>query len=166
MVAIPFGLIGVVGAFALHGESLGFMAIMGVTGMMGVVVNDSLILVNFINMHRREDREKKFMRIVAEGTASRFRPILMTSITTVCGLIPTAYGFGGADPFIASMALALGYGILFATPLTLLLLPCLYMPCCLCYQKQSSLPVSIVVILIWQKSFCPRLSEERWQRLP
>ena len=127
MFAIPFGLIGVVGAFALHGEPLGFMAMMGVIGMMGVVVNDSLILVNFINLHRKTEPEKKFLRIVAEGTSSRLRPILLTSITTIVGLLPTAYGFGGDDPFVAVMALALGYGILFATPLTLLLLPCLYM---------------------------------------
>jgi multidrug efflux pump subunit AcrB len=127
MAAIPFGLIGIIGAFALHNEPLGFMAMMGVIGMMGVVVNDSLILVNFINVHRVEEPEKKFLRIVAEGTSSRLRPIILTSITTVVGLIPTAYGFGGYDPFIAPMALALGYGILFATPLTLLLLPSLYM---------------------------------------
>jgi multidrug efflux pump subunit AcrB len=127
MFAIPFGLVGVVGAFALHGEPLGFMAMMGVIGMMGVVVNDSLILVNFINVHRRDEPEKKFLRIVAEGTSSRLRPILLTSLTTIAGLMPTAYGFGGDDPFVAVMALALGYGILFATPLTLLLLPCLYM---------------------------------------
>jgi len=127
MFAIPFGLVGVVGAFALHGEPLGFMAMMGVIGMMGVVVNDSLILVNFINVHRRDEPEKKFIRIIAEGTSSRLRPIILTSVTTVVGLMPTAYGFGGDDPFVAVMALALGYGILFATPLTLLLLPCLYM---------------------------------------
>jgi len=127
MFAIPFGLVGVVGAFALHGEPLGFMAMMGVIGMMGVVVNDSLILVNFINEHRRDEPEKKFLRIVAEGTSSRLRPILLTSLTTIAGLMPTAYGFGGDDPFVAVMALALGYGILFATPLTLILLPCLYM---------------------------------------
>ncbi|MFC1549899.1 efflux RND transporter permease subunit [Candidatus Neomarinimicrobiota bacterium] len=127
MFAIPFGMVGVVGAFALHGEPLGFMAMLGVIGMMGVVVNDSLILVNFINAHRKEDPDKKFIRIVAEGTSSRLRPIILTSVTTIVGLMPTAYGFGGDDPFIAVMALALGYGILFATPLTLLLLPCLYM---------------------------------------
>nr|MBC8191939.1 efflux RND transporter permease subunit [FCB group bacterium] len=126
MLAIPFGLVGVVGAFALHDEPLGFLAIMGVIGMMGVVVNDSLILVNFINVHRKEFPDKKFIRIVAEGTAGRLRPILLTSITTVAGLLPTAYGIGGNDPFIAPMALALGYGILFATPLTLILLPCMY----------------------------------------
>ncbi len=127
MFAIPFGLIGIIGAFALHGEALGFLAVMGVIGMMGVVVNDSLILVNFINMHRQEAPDRKFLRIVAEGTAGRLRPIILTSITTVGGLLPTAYGLGGNDPFIAPMALALGYGILFATPLTLFLLPCLYM---------------------------------------
>ncbi len=127
MFAIPFGLIGVIGAFAMHAQPLGFMAMLGVIGMMGVVVNDSLILVNFINVHRSESPKKKYIRIIAEGTASRFRPILLTSITTVAGLLPTAYGFGGFDPFIAPMALALGYGILFATPLTLLLLPSLYM---------------------------------------
>ncbi len=127
MFAIPFGLIGVIGAFALHSQPLGFMAMLGVIGMMGVVVNDSLILVNFINMHRAESPEKNYLRTVAEGTTSRLRPILLTSITTVAGLLPTAYGFGGFDPFIAPMALALGYGILFATPLTLILLPSLYM---------------------------------------
>ncbi len=127
MFAIPFGMVGIIGAFALHGEPLGFLASMGIIGMMGVVVNDSLILVNFINVHRQEQPDSIFLRIIAEGTAGRLRPILLTSITTVAGLLPTAYGMGGDDPFIAVMALALGYGILFATPLTLILLPCLYM---------------------------------------
>ncbi|TFB08286.1 efflux RND transporter permease subunit, partial [Candidatus Marinimicrobia bacterium MT.SAG.2] len=63
----------------------------------------------------------------AEGTATRLRPIILTSITTIAGVLPLAYGLGGSDPFLAPMALALGYGILFATPLTLILLPCLYM---------------------------------------
>jgi multidrug efflux pump subunit AcrB len=126
MLAIPFGMIGVVGAFAFHGESLGFLAMLGVIGMMGVVVNDSLILVNYINVHREEEPEKKYLRLIAEGTSARLRPIILTSVTTVAGLLPTAYGIGGFDPFIAPMALALGYGILFATPLTLLLLPCFY----------------------------------------
>jgi multidrug efflux pump subunit AcrB len=127
LIAIPFGLIGVIGAFAIHGEPLGFLAMMGVIGLMGVVVNDSLILVNYINVHREQQPEKKYLRIIAEGTADRLRPILLTSFTTIAGVLPMAYGIGGVDPFIAPMALALGYGILFATPLTLLLLPCLYM---------------------------------------
>ncbi len=127
MFAIPFGLIGIIGAFALHGEPLGFMAMLGVIGMMGVVVNDSLILVNHINVHRRAEPEKRILQIVAEATTARLRPILLTSITTVAALLPTVYGFGGYNFFIAPMAMALGYGILFATPLTLFLLPSLYM---------------------------------------
>jgi multidrug efflux pump subunit AcrB len=127
MLAIPFGMIGVIGAFALHGASLGFLAILGVIGMMGVVVNDSLILVNYINVHREEDPDKKLLRIVAEGTSTRLRPILLTSVTTVAGVLPLAYGLGGSDPFISPMALALGYGILFSTPLTLFLVPSFYM---------------------------------------
>lgn len=127
LLAIPFGLVGIIGAFALHNESLGFLAVLGVIGMMGVVVNDSLILVDYINFHSAEDPSKKLLRVVAEGTASRLRPILLTSITTVAGVLPLAYGLGGSDPFISPMALALGYGILFSTPLTLLLIPCFYM---------------------------------------
>jgi len=127
MIAIPFGMIGVIGAFAMHSEPLGFMSMMGVIGLMGVVVNDSLILVNYINERRKGEPESRLLVIVADGTATRLRPILLTSITTVAGVLPLAYGLGGSDPFISPMALALGYGILFATPLTLILLPCLYM---------------------------------------
>ena len=123
MFAIPFGMIGIIGAFALHAQPLGFLAIMGVIGMMGVVVNDSLILVNHINVHREMEPDKKFLRIVAEGTASRLRPILLTSITTVAGLLPTAYGWGGLDPFVSPMALALSWGLVFATLITLVLVP-------------------------------------------
>jgi multidrug efflux pump subunit AcrB len=127
MLAIPFGMIGVIGAFAMHAEPLGFMSMMGVIGLMGVVVNDSLILVNYINERRKGEPESRLLVIVADGTATRLRPIILTSITTVAGVLPLAYGLGGSDPFISPMALALGYGILFATPLTLILLPCLYM---------------------------------------
>lgn len=91
------------------------------------LVNDLLILVNFINIHRREAPDRKFKRIVVERTAGRLRLIILTSITTVGGLLPTAYGLDGNNTFVAPMALALGYGILFATSLTLFLLPCLYM---------------------------------------
>jgi multidrug efflux pump subunit AcrB len=64
--------------------------------------------------------------IVSQGAADRLRPVLLTTVTTVVGVLPLAYGIGGSDPFIAPMTLALGYGILFASPLTLGLVPCLY----------------------------------------
>jgi multidrug efflux pump subunit AcrB len=125
MIAIPFGLIGVISAFALHQQALGFLAMLGVVGLTGIVVNDSLILVNLANRMRAHEPNRPYRDIVVEATKSRMRPIVLTSITTVAGLLPMAYGIGGSDPFSAPMALAMGYGILFATPLTLLLLPCM-----------------------------------------
>jgi multidrug efflux pump subunit AcrB len=126
MTAIPFGIVGVIVAFALHGKDLGFLAMMGLIGMTGVVVNDSLVLVNHINVLRRKNPHAPIKEIVAQGAGDRLRPIILTTLTTVVGLLPLAYGIGGSDPFIAPMALALGYGILFATPITLGVIPCLY----------------------------------------
>jgi multidrug efflux pump subunit AcrB len=125
MFAVPFGLIGVIFAFAVHGQSLGFLAMLGVIGLVGIVVNDSLILVNLANRMRDARTDVPRNDIIVDATKHRLRPILLTSVTTVAGLLPMAYGIGGSDPFSAPMALAMGYGILFATPLTLILLPCL-----------------------------------------
>jgi len=98
---------------------------LGVIGLVGIVVNDSLILVNLANSLRSSNADASLNEIIVDATKHRLRPILLTSITTVAGLLPMAYGLGGSDPFSAPMALAMGYGILFATPLTLILLPCL-----------------------------------------
>lgn len=127
MFAIPFGLTGVILAFALHQESLGFLAMLGVIGLTGIVVNDSLILVDLANSLRSQRPDAAPSDLIVEASKRRMRPILLTSITTVAGLLPMAYGLGGSDPFSAPMALAMGYGILFATPLTLIFLPCLLM---------------------------------------
>jgi multidrug efflux pump subunit AcrB len=125
MLSIPFGLAGVIAAFALHQQALGFVAMLGVVGLTGIVVNDSLILVNRVNRMRDEHPDQPLSWVITEAAKIRLRPILLTSVTTVAGLLPMAYGLGGSDPFAAPMALAMGYGILFATPLTLILLPCL-----------------------------------------
>ena len=126
MVAIPFGIIGVVIAFALHGQPLGFLALMGLVGLGGVAVNDSLVMVDHINELMKNKKDESTLCIIANGVANRLRAIIMTTLTTVVGLIPLVYGIGGSDPFIAPMALALGYGLLFATPLTIIFVPCLY----------------------------------------
>jgi multidrug efflux pump subunit AcrB len=126
---LPFGFIGVIGTFALHGKPLGFIAFIGVIGLMGVLVNDSLVLIQFVNQLRENGNSDKatFKDVIIEGSTTRLRPILITSFTTVAGLLPMAYGIGGADPFMAPMALAMGYGIFLATPLTLVLLPAFLM---------------------------------------
>ncbi len=127
MVAIPFGIIGVIFAFAFHGEPFSFLAMMGIIGLCGVVVNDSLVLVSHINELKKQKRDESMRDIIAEGTANRLRAIVLTTITTVAALLPLAYGLGGTALFMAPMALALGWGLVFSTPLTLVLIPCLYM---------------------------------------
>ena len=125
MIAIPFGMVGVILAFALHQQAFGFLAMLGVVGLTGIVVNDSLILVNLVNRMKTTESELSTHERIISAAQIRLRPIVLTSITTVAGLLPMAYGLGGADPFSAPMALAMGYGILFATPVTLVLIPCL-----------------------------------------
>ena len=127
MAAIPFGIVGVIIALAIHNEPLSFIAIIGTIGLAGVVVNDSLVLVSHLNELRKKNVDKPLREIVALGTANRLRAIILTSLTTIAGVLPLAYGIGGTDYFISPMALALGYGLLFSTPLTLMLVPCLYM---------------------------------------
>ena len=128
LLTIPFGLIGVIISFAVHGNDLGFISMIGTIGLTGVIVNDSLLLVNHLNnLLKKKPDSDSIIQVVASGAGDRFRPILITSCTTVAGLLPLAYGIGGSDPFIAPMALAIGYGLLFSTPLTLFLLPALFL---------------------------------------
>lgn len=124
MLTIPFGIIGFIIAFFLHREPLSFLGIMGFVGLTGVVVNDSIVLVDFIN--KRRDK-KPIKEAVIEGGCLRLRPILLTTITTICGLATVAYGIGGLDPFLRPMALAISWGLLFATLLTLIVIPCVYL---------------------------------------
>ncbi|MFQ5674904.1 MAG: efflux RND transporter permease subunit, partial [bacterium] len=126
LVAVPFGMIGVIWAFVLHGEAFSFLGLLGAVGLVGVVVNDSLVLVSHVNQLRKDNPNQGIRKIVAEGTADRLRAIIMTTFTTVAGLVPLVYGLGGQDAYMSPMALALGYGLLFSTPLTLVLVPCLY----------------------------------------
>jgi len=124
MLAIPFGLIGVIFAFLLHGVPLSFMAILGIVGLNGIVVNDSIVLVAFINRLRRKGMSRA--ESIIKGVQIRIRPVILTTVTTVGGLSTVAYGLGGKDPFLVPMALAICWGLLFATALTLIIIPCIY----------------------------------------
>lgn len=127
LAAIPFGIVGVIFALAIHREPLSFIAIIGTIGLAGVVVNDSLVLVSHLNDLKKDKPDIPMRDLVARGTSDRLRAIILTTLTTVAGVLPLAYGIGGTDYFISPMALTLGYGLLFATPLTLVLVPCLYL---------------------------------------
>jgi multidrug efflux pump subunit AcrB len=125
MLTIPFGLVGVVFAFFLHFNTpLSFMAMLGMIGLSGIVVNDAIVMVTFINSER--DRVQNQKEAIIEGAVLRLRPVLLTTATTVFGLGPVAYGLGGDDPFIKPMALAIAWGLFFATTITLLVIPCVY----------------------------------------
>ncbi len=124
MMAIPFGIIGVIFAFFFHGLPLSFFMMMGVIGLSGIVVNDSIVLVDFINNLRRKGIERR--KSIIEAGQLRLRPVLLTTVTTALGLTPTAYGIGGGDPFLKPMALAIVWGIVCATILTLIVIPCIY----------------------------------------
>jgi len=124
MLAIPFGLIGVVIAFLIHGMPFSFMAVLGVVGLNGIVVNDSIVLVDFINRLRRSGMSRK--NSIVKAGRMRIRPVVLTTITTVGGLSTVAYGIGGKDPFLVPMALSICWGLIFATILTLIIIPCSY----------------------------------------
>jgi len=121
MLAIPFGAIGIIVGFFLHGQPLSFMSMMGFVALTGVVVNDSLVIAVFIQ--RLVEKGKPWREAVITGGKRRLRAVLLTSITTVVGLLPTAYGWGGFDPFVAPMALALSWGLIFSTGITLVSIP-------------------------------------------
>jgi multidrug efflux pump subunit AcrB len=123
MLAIPFGFIGVMLTLFFHGMPISFMAFMGFVGLSGVVVNDSLILVNFIKQRIKEGMPVE--AAVLDGAKKRLRPVILTTVTTAVGLFPLAYGwFGGEEPFIRPMAMVFSWGLIFATGITLFIIPC------------------------------------------
>lgn len=125
MTAIPFGIVGATLGHLIMGYDLSLMSLMGMVALAGVVVNDSLVLIHATNENRRKGLSP-FESVTAAGVR-RFRPILLTSLTTFCGLAPMIFETSVQAQFLIPMAISLGYGILFATLIALLLVPCLYL---------------------------------------
>lgn len=124
MGVIPLTIMGVIWTFFFHGLPLSFLAIMGLVGLTGVIVNDSIVYVDFIKKARLKGLER--MEATIEAGRNRLRPIFLTTVTTFFGLIPTAYGIGGNDPFLKPMAIAMSWGLAFGTVITLFGTPVLY----------------------------------------
>ncbi len=131
LLAFPFGLIGVVFAFAIHLQPLSFLGLIGILGLLGVVVNNSLVMINFLNHKQKEEcGEKELLPLekVVDAAVARFRPIVLTTVTTVLGLMPSLYGFfGGRLDFLFPLLLALSWGLVFSTFITLFLIPAIYL---------------------------------------
>lgn len=126
MVSIPFGIIGAIIGHLLMGYTLSVNSMMGVVALSGVVVNDSLVLIEYANRLRTEEKASPFTAVL-ESATRRFRPILLTTLTTFGGLAPMIFEQSRQAKFMIPMAISLGFGILFATLITLALIPCLYL---------------------------------------
>jgi multidrug efflux pump subunit AcrB len=128
MLAIPFGVVGVILTFWLHGKTLfGFYAAIGMLGLAGVVINDSIImLVKLKDTYDNSRPGTESNRQIAQIAKTRLRAVVLTTLTTIAGILPTAYGFAGYDAMLSEMMLALAWGLLFGTLITLLLVPGIY----------------------------------------
>ena len=126
---IPFGAAGVFVAFFAHGKPLSMFALLGIIGLSGVVVNAAIVMVDSIRKRislAETNPEQDADEALIEAAVERLRPILVTTLTTCGGVLPTAYGLGGYDAVLSPMSLALGWGLILATAITLLLVPCLF----------------------------------------
>lgn len=138
MAVIPFGIVGVVLGLLFQGAPMGLMSILGTIALAGIVVNNSVVFVDFINQFRLKnpliksgDAEMKHYRFdrwfsILDAGKVRLRPIFLTTVTTVAGLWALAFHSSGQEQFLAPMAQALVWGLTFATTITLVLIPCLY----------------------------------------
>ena len=124
MSAIPFGLVGAVLGHLIMGLNLTLLSVMGMIALTGVVVNDSLILIDLINRLKAEGLPVG--EAIRNAGVRRFRPIMLTTATTFLGLSPMIFETSMQAKFLIPMAVSLGYGIVFATAITLILVPSLY----------------------------------------
>ena len=122
--AVPFGVIGVIIGHFIMDQTLSLLSLIGVVALLGVVVNDSLLLVDFIN-RSREKGMGRWRSIILSGRV-RMRPIFLTTLTTVLGLMALSFQTRGQAAFLAPMAISIVWGLLFATALTLLLVPAIF----------------------------------------
>ena len=123
MTAIPFGLIGAIGGHMVLGLPVSMLSILGMVALTGVVVNDSLVLVDGINSHRKEGHS--FFDAIMMAGHSRFRAIILTTLTTFFGLLPLMLETSVQAQFLIPMATSLAFGVVFATVITLVLVPAL-----------------------------------------
>ncbi|RKY05941.1 MAG: AcrB/AcrD/AcrF family protein, partial [Planctomycetota bacterium] len=125
MSAIPFGIVGATIGHLLMGFNLSILSLFGIVALCGVVVNDSLIMIDLINRERASGIE--LSQVIRDSVTRRFRPIMLTTMTTFFGLLPMLLEKSIQARFLIPMAISLAFGVVFATMITLLLVPSLYM---------------------------------------
>jgi multidrug efflux pump subunit AcrB len=125
MAAIPFGLIGAIWGHVVMGMDVTILSGFGVVALTGVVVNDSLVMVDYVNRKRSIGLNE--MEAARQAGMSRFRPIILTSLTTFAGLTPLLLEKSLQAKFLVPMGISLGFGVIFATVITLILVPAMYL---------------------------------------
>ncbi len=125
MTTIPLGLFGFSVAFYLHNRPISFLALIGVIGLAGVIVNSGIVLIDHID-HMKKNSTLKLNELLAVASTDRLKAVLVTSLTTISGLFPTAYGIGGTDSVLIPLTLAMAWGLTTGTILTLIWVPCAY----------------------------------------
>lgn len=125
MGAIPFGIAGVLLGLMLHGKPLSFMSMLAIVALSGSIVANTLVLVTFTEELRKKGQD--LHEAIINAGAIRLRPVLLTTVTTVIGLLPSAYGIPTVDHFVQPLSLSFAWGLMFATLITLVLCPLLYM---------------------------------------
>jgi multidrug efflux pump subunit AcrB len=124
MSILPFTIIGVTIGVLVRGDPISITGLIGIVALLGVVINDSLILMNFIN---KGVKNKNYIMSIFYSAKHRFRAIILTTLTTFGGLSTLMFETRGEAAYLAPMAISLGVGLVFATFLTLFLIPCLYL---------------------------------------
>ena len=124
MFAVPFGMIGAMVGLLLLDATLSIVTMLGIGALSGIVVNDSIVLIDFINKYRENGYNKWYA--ILKGSSLRLRPIVLTTMTTIIGFIPMAIGLGGKSPMWMPVAYTIVFGLALATTMTLLVMPALY----------------------------------------
>ena len=128
IVIIPFSIIGIVIALFIHGQPISMFVLLAAVGLTGVVVNDSIVMTDTLSSGLNKLSQENFLiNNIAELASQRLRPILLTTLTTLGGLLPMAYGLGGYEKMISPMSLAFSWGLLFATIITLYIIPSIFL---------------------------------------
>jgi len=151
MSVIPFGLIGAIVGHVLIGVDLSTFSLFGMLALIGVMVNDSLVMVDYIN--KRRERGLELMDAVLTAAAIRFRPVILTSVTTFAGLTPILMDGSQQAKFLKPMAASLAFGIIFATVITLIIVPVNYIAARNFKYAVSSVLQKIVTAILdfWNK---------------
>jgi multidrug efflux pump subunit AcrB len=121
LITIPFGALSALLAFYVHGFPISFFGMLGIISLGGVIVNNAIVLIDFVNQEREAGLDR--FQSIYEAGSRRLRAIFLSTITNIVGVIPTAYGFGGEDKFVIPIAIALGWGLALGAVLTAVFFP-------------------------------------------